>query len=82
MALIPTKNPAALIGYYLGVATLVPFFGLVTALPAIICGIIGIVQGNKDPSIGGGGHAITAIILGLIGQPLWFGLFFLLLSNG
>jgi hypothetical protein len=78
MALIPTKNPAALIGYYLGVATLIPGFGLITALPAIICGVIGLVQSNKDPSIGGGGHAITAIILGIVGQLLWVGLIVIL----
>lgn len=43
MALIPTGNPMALVGYYLGVASLIPALGFLFSLPAIICGIVGII---------------------------------------
>jgi len=70
MAVIPTGNPAALIGYYLGIASIIPCLGFVTALPAIICGIIGIIKANSNPAGGGMGHAITAVVLGFIGPPI------------
>ena len=55
MAVIPGRNPVALIAYYL------------LGLPAIICGIIGIVNFNANPEIAGKGHAISGIVLGLLG---------------
>ena len=71
MALIPTKNPAALIGYYLGVACLIPVLGFVLSLPALICGIIGIIKATSDKQAGGMGHAITAIVLSIFGPLIW-----------
>ena len=71
MALIPAKNPSALIGYYLGVGSLIPLLGFVLALPALICGIIGVVKSNSNPEVGGKGHAITAIVLSIVGPFAW-----------
>jgi hypothetical protein len=71
MAIIPTKNPAALIGYYLGVGCLIPLLGFVLSLPALICGIIGIIKAKSDPQAGGMGHAITAIVLSIFGPLVW-----------
>lgn len=71
MALVPTKNPMALIGYYLGVGSLIPVLGLVLALPALICGVIGIVKANANPQVGGMGHAITAVVLSIAGPLVW-----------
>ena len=71
MALIPTKNPMALIGYYLGVGSLIPLLGFVLALPALVCGIIGVAKAKSNPEIGGMGHAITAIILSIVGPLGW-----------
>ncbi len=71
MAIIPAKNPMALIGYYLGVGSLVPVLGLLVALPAIICGVVGVVKANANPQVGGMGHAITAIVLGIVGPVGW-----------
>lgn len=71
MALIPTKNPMALVGYYLGVGSLIPLLGLVLALPALICGIVGVVKAKASPEIGGMGHAITAIVLSIVGPVGW-----------
>lgn len=76
MAVIPTGNPPALIGYYLGVASLIPCIGALTALPAVVCGIIGAVKAKSNPAAGGMGHAITAIVLGLFGQLIWVAIMF------
>src|SRR6056297_2691301 len=39
---IPYKNPAALIGYYLGIFGLFPTLGLPLAVAAVVLGIIGL----------------------------------------
>ncbi len=74
MAVIPTGNPAALIGYYLGIASIIPFLGCLASVPAIICGIVGLIKSSKEPAAGGKGHAITAIVLGLIGPFIGWGI--------
>lgn len=53
MPLIPRDNPTALVGYYLGVGSLIPGLGLVLSLPALICGIIGVVKALSNPEVGG-----------------------------
>ncbi|MBC22772.1 MAG: hypothetical protein CMJ32_02490 [Phycisphaerae bacterium] len=61
--MIPSKNPPALIGYYLGV------FGLIIwplAPFALVLGIIGLYRSRKIKGIGGGVHSIVAIILGVL----------------
>ena len=75
MPIIPTGNPSALIGYYLGVASLIPLVGILTGLPAIILGGVGISKAKANSSAGGMGHAITAIVLGLIGVLVHVGIF-------
>ena len=82
MPIIPTGNPMALVGYYLGVGCLIPCVGAVLVLPAIICGIIGVVKANSNPQAGGMGHAITAIVLGLFGQLVWVVLYYILIAAG
>ena len=82
MPLIPTGNPMALVGYYLGVGSLIPCLGAILSLPAIICGILGVVKANSTPQAGGMGHAITAIVLGLFGQLVWVALWFILGAAG
>ncbi len=91
--LIPYRNVMALIGYYLGMGSLIailggialifynpvnaPFVGMIvlvviyglgglSALMAIIFGIIGMVYANKNPKARGLGHAITGIVLGIL----------------
>ena len=80
MALVPTKNPPALISYYLGVASLIPFLGCALAIPALICGVIGVMKANSDKQAGGMGHAITGIVLAIIGPWLVLGLFSLAMT--
>ena len=63
-ALIPYRNPNALIGYYVGVFSLIPCVGLLLGPAAIILGWLGVRYRNKHPTAGGMGHAITALVLG------------------
>jgi hypothetical protein len=64
--IIPYHNPMALTGYYLGVFSLIPCIGLGLGPAALILGCIGINRRNRNPEIGGLGHAITALVLGAI----------------
>ncbi len=80
--LIPYRNPAALVGYYLGVFSLIPILGALLALPAIILGIVGLVKRHHEPRRRGLAHAWLAIILGVCGPLLMtFGLVALMASR-
>ena len=69
MAIIPTRNPTSIAGYYLGVFSLIPVLGLILTIPAFICGIIAVQKAMANPKVAGKGHAITAIILSVV-QPI------------
>lgn len=69
MAIIPTQNPTSIVGYYLGVFSLIPIFGLILTIPAFICGIIAVQKAMANPKVAGMGHAITAIVLSVV-QPI------------
>ncbi len=62
--LIPYKNPLALIGYYTGIASLIPVLGFVTGPIALVLGIMGLIRRARQPAIRGAVHAWIAIILG------------------
>src|SRR5262249_51780775 len=64
--LIPYRNPKALIAYYCGVFSLIPGGGALLGPLALILGCLGIAYVHKYPTAKGTGHAITAIILGLL----------------
>jgi hypothetical protein len=70
--MIPTKNPLALIAYYLGVFSLIPFLGNFIGPFAIILGILGANYARKEPTAGGMGHAITGIVLGIVATVGWW----------
>lgn len=63
---IPYKNPAALIGYYLGIVGLFPAFGLPLAVAAVVLGIVGLRRRALGKAWGGVVHAWIAIVLGSI----------------
>lgn len=63
---IPYKNPAALIGYYVGIFSLVPMLGVPLALAALVLGIVGLRMRARKQAYGGQVHAWVAIVLGLV----------------
>ncbi len=72
--IVPTRNTPALVGYYLGVFSLIPCLGALLAPFAIGFGIAGI--GKARALQVGLAHAIVAIVLGgfsLLGHLLCFG---------
>ena len=69
-ALIPYKNPAALVGYYLSIFSCIPLIGLVLGPIAIFLGIRGLIQVSRHPQRKGTVHAWIAIALGLIGTAI------------
>jgi hypothetical protein len=68
--LVPYKNPRALLAYYCGVFSLVPVFGLVLALAALILGVLGYRYGRVHPTAKGTGHAVAGIVFALMGLAL------------
>ena len=78
---IPYKNPPALIAYYCGVFSLIPFIGLLVGTPGIILGIVGLYRRRANPSIKGAVHAWIGIILGGFTTMLWGGLTLLMLTR-
>jgi uncharacterized membrane protein YvbJ len=61
--LIP-KNTNALIAYYTGIFSFIPFVGIFIGIAAFIFGILGIKFANKNPQAKGKIHAWVGIILG------------------
>lgn len=72
--IIPYRNKPALIGYYLGVFSLIPFLGLLCAIPAIPLGIIGLRKRAAHPEAKGLAHALVALIMGSLFTLIWGGL--------
>ncbi len=64
--LIPYKNAYALVSYYLGVFSIIPGFGILLAIPAIILGVMGLKFYKKNPAARGKTHAWAGILGGLI----------------
>lgn len=62
---IPYKNPAALIAYYLGVFGLVPVLGVPMAVAAIVLGFVGLRSRARKRVFGGLVHAWVGIVLGV-----------------
>jgi hypothetical protein len=65
--LIPYKNPAALVGYYTSIGSLIPFVGLIAGPVAVVLGVTGLRRRKRTPIIRGAAHAWVAIIVGSIG---------------
>src|ERR1700677_2173302 len=67
---VPYKNPMALAGYYCGFGSLLPGLGCLLGPLAIILGVMGMMKVRKEPRAHGTAHAITGILLGLVGGIL------------
>jgi len=63
-ALIPTKNPFALAGYYCAVFSLIPCLGFILGPIAFVLGLLGLKAIRNDPRLPGKGHAHIGIWLG------------------
>jgi len=70
-AVIPYKNSAALIGYYLGIFGLIPCIGLPLALAAVPFGVAGIRRYRQEPRVRGIVHAWVAVVLGALSSIVW-----------
>lgn len=65
-AVIPTANPAALMGYYAGCFSIIPFFGLLLGPLALVLGLVGRSKITKDPRLPGTAHAWVGIVMGAL----------------
>lgn len=66
---IPYKNVPALVGYYLGVFSVIPCFPI--GIAGMICGIVGLRRYRANPVIKGAVHAWIGIVAGGIFGVLW-----------
>jgi hypothetical protein len=62
--IIPYKNVPALLAYYMGVFSLIPFIGFFISIGALVCGIIGLKRKKAHPNAKGSVHAWIGIIAG------------------
>jgi len=62
--LIPYKNPAALLAYYLGVFSLIPCLGIFFGLFGLKFGLKGLRFSKENPNAGGRLHAYVGIFVG------------------
>ena len=67
--MIPYKNPAALIAYYLGVFSVIPCFPI--GIAAFVMGIIGLINVRREPQVRGTVHAWIGIVMGFLLGGLW-----------
>ena len=63
-AVIPYKNPKALIAYYLAIFSLIPCLGIPLGIAALVLGILGLKAAKAHPQAHGQVHAWVGIILG------------------
>lgn len=66
-AMIPTGNPDALWGYYLGFASLLCCIGLPATPFAIVKSVRGLNRHKENPAVHGKTHAIVGIVLACVG---------------
>ena len=62
--IVPYKNSRALIAYYLGVFSLIPFVGILLGIAAFVLGLLGLRFAKEHPDSGGKVHAWVGILLG------------------
>ena len=68
---IPYKNPKALIAYYLGIVSGLPFIGFPFGIAAFVLGIMGLKARKRNPVIKGSAHAWIGIGCGGLFTLLW-----------
>lgn len=73
-AIIPYKNPRALIAYYFAVFAVLPLIGIVLGFTALALGISGLRFRRRQPEAGGAVHAWIGILVGGFFAVLWLAL--------
>jgi hypothetical protein len=68
---IPYKNPKALLAYYLGILSGIPFIGLPFGIASFVLGIQGLKARKRNPIIKGSIHAGIGIGCGFFFTLLW-----------
>ncbi|MFA6045800.1 MAG: hypothetical protein WC718_12525 [Phycisphaerales bacterium] len=71
---IPYRNKAALVGYYVSIGSLIPGLGLLLGPAAMVLGVMGIKRVRAEPKVRGTAHAIVALVLGSITTLGYWGL--------
>jgi hypothetical protein len=71
---LPMRNQPALAGYYCAIFSLIPIAGLFLGPAAIGYGVVGLDRGNRLPHHIGYGHALFALIGGILGSIISYGL--------
>lgn len=80
--IIPTKNPMALAGYYTGVFSLIPCFGLIIGPIALVLGMLAFKALKQNPMLPGKGHAIAALVMGGLSTLLnWGAVIFMVIAG-
>jgi hypothetical protein len=79
--IVPASNPNALVGYYIGLFSIMPVLGLGMGPAGIVLGVKGLKAIKQQPGLPGTGHAITAIIGGIIGCIINYGIGLLILVS-
>jgi hypothetical protein len=74
---IPYKNMPALLAYYAGVFSVIPFFPI--GLTALFLGIAGLRARTRNPAIKGSIHAWIGIVIGGFVGLLWLGVTIMIL---
>jgi hypothetical protein len=62
--IIPYRNPAALVAYYFGVFSVIPFLGILLGIAGFVLGIMGLRFRRRNPTAGGVVHAWIGIVVG------------------
>lgn len=68
---IPYKNPAALLSYYIGLASITPVLGIVTGIAAVVLGIRGLLRYQREPWRRGRIHSYAGICFGALTSLTW-----------
>ena len=68
---IPYKNPKALVAYYLGILSGLPFIGFPIGIAAFVLGIMGLKARKQNPVIKGSAHAWIGIGCGGLFALFW-----------
>jgi len=71
--IIPYKNPPALVAYYLGLFSILPFLGLPLGIASLVLGLKGLKKRRENPAVSGAVHSWIGIGCGGLSILIWGG---------